>query len=116
MKIKIMITALVLAAIPFASSFGAEEAATSQTADAAPAFTMERAYFGSQLEPAGSSLAGLVRSLDRARENGMTRKDTTQTVAYADFRRYFHGNSMQKLVNQQDWRVRVSRELKALLD
>ena len=111
MKIKTLMTSFILAALPVASALGEEGNAVPQTAEAMPSFTLERAYFGTETQPAGSSLASLVRSLDRARENGMTRR-----VAYADYRRLFHGNSMQVLLQEQDWRTRVSRELKALLN
>lgn len=115
MKIKSVIAALILAALPVAGAAGEEQRTAPQTAEAMPSFTIERAYFG---RPGGSSLAGLIRSLDRARENGMTKRHgaMTRRVAFSDRRSHFHGHSMQRLVLEQAWRSRVSRELEALLN
>ena len=110
MKIKTLMTSLVLAALPLSGALGKDEVRAPQIAEAIPSFKIERAYFGPQGEAVSADLAGLIRSLDRARQNGLTRR-----VAHVDRRRVFHGNSMDLLVREQDWRTRVSQELKALL-
>ena len=109
MKIKKIALAFTVASLPLAGAFAEDGAPSQQTAEAVPTFTKQRVYFSDGAS--SDSVVSLARMLERARENGATRR-----VYYADNRQQFDGSGFEKLLWAQGWRQRVSRELEAALD
>ena len=109
MKIKKIALAFAVASLPVAGAFADDAVPSQQTAEAMPTFTKQRVYFSDGAS--SDSVVSLARMLERARENGATRR-----VDFADNRQQFNGNGFEKLLWAQGWRYRVSRELEAALD